>query len=62
MSEAQKLRDKAAHARQLAWALTDAHARAALEAMASEFERLALELERAEQSGQNESISQSDTP
>lgn len=51
MSEAQKLRDKAFHARELALALPDAHARAALEALAAEYEQQALELERQDGGG-----------
>ena len=62
MSEAQKLRDKAVHARDLAWALTDEHACAALEALAVEFERQATELEAQDQSGQERPASWSDTP
>jgi len=62
VSEARKLRDKAVHARELAWALADEHARAALEAMAIEFERQAAELEAQEQSGRERPASRSDTP
>jgi hypothetical protein len=51
VGEAEKLRDKALHARGLALALTDAHARAALQAMADELERQAVELERQESGG-----------
>ena len=46
MSEAGKLRDKATHARELAWGMTDDHARAALEALADELEVQEAELER----------------
>jgi hypothetical protein len=46
VTKAHKLRDEAFHARDLAWALTDEHARAALEDLACELERQALELER----------------
>ena len=53
MSEAKKLRDKAAHVRALAWALTDEHASAALEALAVELETQAVDLERQEQGGQD---------
>ena len=45
VSEAQKLRDKAAHAREMAAPLTDAHACAALQALALELEQQALDLE-----------------
>lgn len=45
MSEAQKLREKALHARELAVAMTDAHAIGALRAYAEELERLADELD-----------------
>ena len=64
MSEASELRNKASHAREVAWALTDEHARAALEALADELERQAAEFERQEQNqgGQNYPTSQNDTP
>ncbi|HWE72137.1 MAG TPA: hypothetical protein VG328_03190 [Stellaceae bacterium] len=65
MSEAQRLRDKAFHAREVALALTDKHACAALEALADEFEAQATELERREQGArgeQNKPASQRDTP
>jgi hypothetical protein len=64
VSEAQKLRDKATHARGLAAALTDSHARKALEALADELEQQAIELERQDQSTgrQDKPASQSDTP
>ena len=52
MSEAQRLRDKAVHARELAGGLAEKHARAALEALAVEFERQATELDAQDQSGQ----------
>ena len=51
MSEAQKRRDRAFHARQLARALTDQDACAALEALAVELEAEAAELERGDQGG-----------
>jgi hypothetical protein len=64
VSEAKRLRDEAAHARKLAWGLTDEKAYAALETLAADFERQAFELERQEQdrSGQNHQNSRSDTP
>ena len=49
MSETQRLRDRAAHARDLAWGLSDEHARGALEALATELELQATELEHKEQ-------------
>jgi hypothetical protein len=51
VSEAQTLRDKALHARVLAASLTDAHAKTALEAMAEQLERKAVEFERQENGG-----------
>jgi hypothetical protein len=48
VSEKQRLRDKAAHTRDIAWALTDRPARAALEALADDLERQASVLEREE--------------
>ena len=45
MSEAQKLRAKALHVRELAMAMTDAHAIGALKAFADELERQADELD-----------------
>jgi hypothetical protein len=64
VSEGQRLRDKAAHAREMAWALTDRHARAALEALAGELEQQASVLEREERDRdkQNDLTSRSDTP
>jgi len=62
VSETHKLRAKAVHARELAWALADEHARAALEALAVEFEQLAAELEAQDQGGQEQPASRSDTP
>ena len=63
MSEAQALRDRAAYARELAHALTDARARAALEALAREFEQLAVDLDRQEkQQGAKNPPSRGDTP
>jgi hypothetical protein len=64
VSEAQKLRDKAFHARDLARALTDKQASAALEALAAEFEAQALELERQNPGTgeQDKTISRRDTP
>ena len=46
MSEVERLRGKAAHARRLAEEIADAHARAALRAFADELESKATELER----------------
>jgi hypothetical protein len=64
VSEAGKLREKASHAREVAWALTDEHARAALEALADELEVQAAELDRQEQNqgSQTHPTSQNDTP
>jgi hypothetical protein len=64
VSEAQKLRDKAFHARDLARALTDKYACAALETLAAEFETQAIELERQNRAtgGQDKPVSRSDTP
>jgi len=62
VSEAQRLREKAAHAREMAGPLTDAHAHAALQSLASELEQQALDLERQEQSGQRRPASRIDTP
>lgn len=61
MSEIDRLRNQAAHARRLARYTTDAHARDALEGLAGEFERKALDLEH-EQSSQNKSASPHDAP
>lgn len=62
MSEAQKLRAKALHAREMAWSLSDELARTALEALALEFERRASELEAQELNDQERPASRSDTP
>jgi hypothetical protein len=62
VSEAQEMRDKASHARKLAWGVGDEKARAALEAMAVEFDQQATELEAEDQSGQDRPASRSDTP
>jgi len=62
VSEAEKLRDKALHARELVWRLSDERARAALEAIAVEFERQAFELEAQELNDQERPASRSDTP
>ena len=62
VSEAQKLRDKAAHAREMAAPLTDAHACAALQALASELEQQALDLEHKEQRAHKGQVPRSDTP
>jgi hypothetical protein len=63
LSEAQKLRDKAAHARQLAESLTDPHARGALEALAGELDQQANDLEAQERDQDKENKpSRSDTP
>ena len=62
MSEAQRLRDKAVHARELAGGLAEKHARAALEALAVEFERQATGLEAQDQSGHERPAPRSDTP
>jgi hypothetical protein len=63
LSEAQKLRDKAAHARRLAASLTDRQACGALETLAGELDQQASDLERQARAkvGQEKS-SQSDTP
>lgn len=62
VSEIDRLRSQAAHARRLAGYTTDAHAKEALEAFAGEFERKALDLERQQSIDENKSASQSDTP
>jgi hypothetical protein len=62
VSEAQKLRAKALHAREMAWSLSDELARTALEALALEFERRASELEAQELNDQERPASRSDTP
>ena len=46
MSEIERLRDQAAHARRLAEGITDMHALASLHAYADELERMASEIER----------------
>ena len=51
MSDALKLRQKALHVRELARALSDAHASAALEALADEFDLQAAELEQQQEQG-----------
>lgn len=61
MSEIDRLRNQATHARRLARYTTDAHARDALEALAGEFERKALDLEH-EQSSETKPASPHDTP
>jgi hypothetical protein len=45
MSEAQRLRDKAVHARELARMLADDHSKGALEALAQELDQQAAQLE-----------------
>ena len=62
---ARKLRDKAVHTRDMARSLTDAHARAVLEALATEFEQQAADLERQERDkgrAQDHPASRNDTP
>jgi hypothetical protein len=63
VSEAQKLRDKAAHTRQMAWSLTDQHARGALEALAGELDQQANDLDaQARDQDKVNTPSRDDTP
>jgi hypothetical protein len=63
VSEAQRMRDKAAQAFRLASGINDPEARKGLEALGREFEAKAAELERQGKSrGEQKPISQNDTP